>query len=511
MTTPKAAGYDTPSIARRLFTPQAPTSIGPTPQRDGRVLGLFDLLAAAAVGGDEDGAAADENTPPRGPGGALLGLHRRTQATPTSRRRGADGFVRIGGEEADADGDSEGGGEDDDDDDDDDYGMPRKFARTPVSASKRNLLDRFMTPLRQRDGNSALLGGGGGVGGGGGGGGGVGPRTPGSAAASASRMQFMTPAFLRRSYVPEPAKPLARVDEETAAGEQDGEAGPGQTYTDAAAAAAAVASSPPAVRLPRKPLGRSLSSVAAGLRRMAEERLDEDLDVLREFEEEEYQREQQQGKNPAAAKPNAPSSDVPPRHGQEAAETGPAAWRDRVEEKDDRPVLLGAFDDEGLYDSPVEEGAVGPDGLPVVRVFKKKGQKRTTRRVNMKPVRARRPAPPTTGATEGDDDDEWGAEGVPDTQHDAAAGPQPPDEPDEDGSDFSGSDGGRKLLETAAAKKKKKNKAGGAGAAPNKDGPIKKAAKKVNELAHANFKRLKLRNYGAKGGPSQGSRFRRRR
>ena len=36
-------------------------------------------------------------------------------------------------------------------------------------------------------------------------------------------------------------------------------------------------------------------------------------------------------------------------------------------------------------------------------------------------------------------------------------------------------------------------------------------AKKVNELAHANFKRLKLKNHGAKGGPGFGSRFRRRR
>ena len=44
-----------------------------------------------------------------------------------------------------------------------------------------------------------------------------------------------------------------------------------------------------------------------------------------------------------------------------------------------------------------------------------------------------------------------------------------------------------------------------------KEGKIKKAARKVNELAHANFKRLKLRNNGAKGGPSFSSRFRRRR
>ena len=40
---------------------------------------------------------------------------------------------------------------------------------------------------------------------------------------------------------------------------------------------------------------------------------------------------------------------------------------------------------------------------------------------------------------------------------------------------------------------------------------MKKAARKVNELAHANFQKLKLKNNGAKGGPGYNSRFRRRR
>ena len=42
-------------------------------------------------------------------------------------------------------------------------------------------------------------------------------------------------------------------------------------------------------------------------------------------------------------------------------------------------------------------------------------------------------------------------------------------------------------------------------------GTIKKATRKVNELAHANFKRLKLRSKGGKAGPGHNSRFRRRR
>jgi hypothetical protein len=43
------------------------------------------------------------------------------------------------------------------------------------------------------------------------------------------------------------------------------------------------------------------------------------------------------------------------------------------------------------------------------------------------------------------------------------------------------------------------------------EGTVKKAVRKVNELAHANFQRLKLKNNGAKGGPGFNSRFRRRR
>jgi hypothetical protein len=37
-----------------------------------------------------------------------------------------------------------------------------------------------------------------------------------------------------------------------------------------------------------------------------------------------------------------------------------------------------------------------------------------------------------------------------------------------------------------------------------------KAARKVKAMAHQNFKRLKLRNSGAKGGPAHNSRFRRK-
>jgi DNA replication regulator SLD2 len=70
----------------------------------------------------------------------------------------------------------------------------------------------------------------------------------------------------------------------------------------------------------------------------------------------------------------------------------------------------------------------------------------------------------------------------------------------------SGSEGEKK-----AKKKKKDGHKKASEEADKKEGTIRKVAKKVSAMAHQNFKRLKLRNRGAKGGPGQGSRFRRRR
>lgn len=166
---------------------------------------------------------------------------------------------------------------------------------------------------------------------------------------------------------------------------------------------------------------------------------------------------------------------------------------------------LGGFDDEAMYDSPVEEEPLDQNGQPL-RVFKKKGQKRTTRKSNMKPVfvKRRTAAPLENGdQNRGDSDEEDvvaetqvvrdGAkedDGVPSDLDDFV----PSDVDEEDGND------GKPAPPLKKTKKAEKQ-----------EGPIKKAARKVNELAHANFRRLKLRNYGAKGGPGYNSRFRRRR
>ena len=70
--TPSAAGnspwkidpYDSPSVVRSLFTPSR-KSLAPTPQKEGKVLGLFDLLA------DEEGTITPKRKRIKQKGGSI--------------------------------------------------------------------------------------------------------------------------------------------------------------------------------------------------------------------------------------------------------------------------------------------------------------------------------------------------------------------------------------------------------------------------------------------------------
>lgn len=360
---------NSPAISRKLFSPAPVTSLGPTPQRDGKVLGLFDLLVEKELGTPSKSTESKSRS----------SMPASVQATP-SKRRGS-----MSEESA------------------------TKLGRTPMSSSKRQLLNTFMTPLKKRDNNA-------------------GSETP----SSVSKLQFETPAFLKRHSLP------------------------------ALSEAAEVNAPPPPLRLPRKPLVRGLSEIVASLRKVEEEKLDDDLDALREMENEEM------GIAPAP-KPQAL-----------------APTQNKILEKDtqDGSLPLGGFDDEGLYDSPVEEELDRGAPLPFV---KKKGQKRTTRLVNMKPTWSKRPN--STDNNQGvPDDDEF----IPETQIQGSHGST------QQNAELSDSDD-----ETRVKAQPTKT--------ATKQGTAKKPARKVNELAHANFHRLKLRNYGAKGGPGFNSKFRRRR
>lgn len=258
------------------------------------------------------------------------------------------------------------------------------------------------------------------------------------------------------------------------------------------------------LRLPKKPLVRGLSNIVAGLRRLEEEALDEELDVLREIEMEE---------EGIATKKISPLV-TKPASGCEKAEVGDSQAV-AVTSKPEKPVLLGGFDEEDLYDSSDEEQL--ERGRPL-RKFKKKGQKRTTRLANLKPIRAKQPSASANRAAGSDN------EVVPETQINTTniAGRSEDNlEPPMSGSDFdcgtsSDDDGGasrkgaQKLPRNrnSAAAKARKSKDEGKEEAP---GMVKKAVRKVKATAHANFKRLKLRNTGSKGGLAHNSRFKRRR
>ncbi|KAH8773493.1 DNA replication/checkpoint protein [Diaporthe sp. PMI_573] len=394
---PASAVAVTPSLNRKLFSPAVPTSIGPTPQRDGRVLGLFDLLPFKD---------AEIDSPSR-PKRAAKAPHP-AEAVQETPRRGRTIDTGVG--------------------------IAIDLDRTPSSRSTRQQQPQqypqqtprkgiLSTPLK--DSSNRVT------------------KTP-SSSRSVSKLQFQTPAFLRRI-------PMSKISENNEF------------------------ASPEPIRLPRKPLVRGLSSIVADLRKTQEEQLDDELDALREMEME---------NEIAPAGPDKKPSAAPPSQTILAEDS-----------QKQNLGLLGGFDDEGMYDSEDgEQEGLDRHGMPL-RVFKKKGQKRTTRRSNMKPVMTRRP--PAAGSTQAPEHEEDG-ETIPETQLGKSAPARPGTDEDAD------------LLtkkKTAPPSKQKEGDEGG-----NKpEGKVKKAARKVNELAHANFKRLKLRNSGAKGGQGFNSRFRRRR
>ncbi|RFU26206.1 hypothetical protein B7463_g10138, partial [Scytalidium lignicola] len=390
--------FHSPSVIRNLFTPSRKTSIGPTPQKDGQVLGIFDLIQ------DEGNWASPSVTR------TTVGISVRAslQTTPQKSRN-------ISAPAA-----------------------TPKHSRTPGSKGRHHKLDDFTTPLKDRTNGE------------------LGQNTP----SSVSKLHFPTPSFLRRDSQRIRLPVVDEDDEDTPL-------------------------SPEMVRMPKRPLVRGLSSMLAGLRRMEEEAADDDLEALREAENEE-------------SNPFKPQASKPP-----------------IEEEDrDHRLPLGGFDDEAMYDTEPEEAqneGLRADGQPL-KAWKKKGQKRTTRRYNLKPnlskpqSQAHQEQKHDTDSDHDDDKDKEpkdnNEETVPETQFDASFSIPEANYDSDSQSEYTASEGGTRYKRPDQSKGKNRQ--------ANKDGRIKTAARKVNALAHQNFKRLKLRNSGAKGGPGYGSRFRRK-
>ena len=270
-----------------------------------------------------------------------------------------------------------------------------------------------------------------------------------------------------------------------------------------------------------------MSSVVAGLRRMEEEAFGEEEEILREMEMEmdmamgmEMEMEMEMGSREKAsskeiaAATNKAAEVVSGEKGEVEVGVGqvPPLGLGGDEEGGERDgsVLLSGFDDESRYDTLDAEKQRGQP----LRLFKKRGQKRTTRMANMRPTRARRPA---------QDQEEEQEDVVPETQFNpsalaggAAAATAPTDADELRLSDLDSDmdfEGPASDEETGTVKARQKRKAAANKGAENAkgEGVVKRAVRKVKATAHANFKRLKLRNTGTKGGPGHNSRFRRRR
>ncbi|KAL4796902.1 DNA replication/checkpoint protein [Aspergillus venezuelensis] len=453
--------YDSPSVLRRLFSPSThmqqsssplKTAIGPTPQRDGKALGLFDLLS------ESGGSTA---TPTAARIASIKGID---AVTPSKKRRTMSmGMDTIVEENEDDEGAEE------------DVG---RGERTPASSGKKYMLSAlFATPTawrysaivedEQRNGpNNAVqnpI---------------QSPLRPTGNENDISNPHLETPSFLRRS-----TSNLNNMANTTGL-------------------------SPIPVRKPPLFPGRGLSQIVQGLRDMEEERMDDEMDVLRELENEAF----------------GPSGDV-----------------------------------------DVPDSQMG--GENNTRTFKKKGQKRTTRLVKMRPVVAPKPAAtrsqsqserePSRQATaqlaKNASDDEYGDEddllAIAETQINAPTDPSAPEE-DEDNWDthslhsiseppsdsdsdpeFSTSKPKRLGLgRTKSFSEKMKEAIGDTHGAtkqtlnPNlskekEEKPLGKENKKqpaererkinANAHSHANYRSLKIRRGGRGGGRGFG-RFRRR-
>ncbi|KAL8682089.1 MAG: hypothetical protein Q9224_006808, partial [Gallowayella concinna] len=322
-------------------------------------------------------------------------------------------------------------------------------SKSPPSASKTTYLASFLTPSTRRIADVS--------------------NTPG-AADPVSVLRFDdTPAFLRRH-----SQNYSQSRQVEGGGDQDEE--------DASSW------SPVAVRVMRpKPAGRGLSALVKGLRDMEEAKLDDELEMLREMEGGEGDDQESQVKNtPQVCVEDSQAPDMP---------LGP--------------------DGEGQSDSEDSEALrlEGKDrsGRPL-KVWKKKGQKRTTRRVTMRPNTAKwKPEPEWKGGKEHESEEETIA--VEETQFVTATQAAHLEDIADDlrtddehvGAGASDEDRSRSHTSVKAAKASLTGKPKDMRTEPQQE----KKKKVVNAAAHTNYRALKIRNKNSKGKGS--GRFGRRR
>lgn len=397
--------YESPRSIHRTPTRQR-TCVGPTPQKDGRVLGLFDLLSPDA---------RDGNTPLKRISLGAADLN--TLATPLKPFLNKE--IGSGGNSS----------------------VRKTSSKSPRNAES-GYHDSFLTPSNRRRFDL---------------------RTPGSKDGVSKLRYDVTPAFLRRNSLT------------TQSVLQGGGKGDIDEHGE-------ISWSPIAVRPRAKPLGRSLSTLVHGLRALEDEKLDEELDLMREMEQDsvaDCRTQRASFENPTVAVEDSQIAELP---------LGPDGAGNTEDDSDDTHI-----------------DAQGKDGKPL-KIWKKKGQKRTTRKVNMRPAAAKR-KPETQREAPKDTEKEDEVAIVPETQilgqaftSDVATGVDEGDDMEYLTEGVYESNEGQEGTKTAAREsiKTKQKRDDKSGKDIIKEAPKKKNNRKLNPLAHANFRALKIRNKQSK-------------
>jgi hypothetical protein len=239
----------------------------------------------------------------------------------------------------------------------------------------------------------------------------------------------------------------------------------------------------------RRSFGKSLSERMQAMRQDEEKRLDEDLDILHELEME------------AEGMPPTKKAKVPEIQVEDSQLSMPLGPDRGLESEDDN-------------EGEVEE-ELGPDGKPK-RVWKKRGLKRQTRRVNsmilphpcvaitnelaVKPNFTKSKPEPEFLHVDSDDDTARVAESQIDPFN-ILKDPDLSDFNDDDESDYaSDASHSTKKRKTQISKPKAASTSQAKDSKAHKEGPVKAAARKIKPWAHANFQRLKIRSKGGNGG-----------
>ena len=447
--TPDSKSSDSPATKRGF--------VGPTPQKDGRMLGLFDLLDEEDNAQHTPSKNVSADAPGRNPLGSTSGNVGLTTPRKNDRKLGVPDPENVAMTPA---------------------STVKKFERTPQSEGRRFLLDKFATPLkRKRDLQAGAQ------------------HTP--QHSKPHDLGFSTPAFLRRSN--QRISSLADIHEE----DEPKDDGLGHLKEHASPSIGSRRISMPVPRRPsfKRTFGRSLSSLIADVRRAEDEQLDEELELMKEAEMED---------DP----PHALLSKGPPKKPSLQVEDSQA---------------IGGLGVLGPDRAPASESDdVAKDQGPQ-RKFKKKGQKRQTRRAFLRPTIKKQRKPDDVPKVADVDDDEDEDDDDDDDVHDETKTGTTVKEtqlPDHDSDDLAYAPEGQHVEESAdelqdTPRKKRRvvsgnepllGKSEGSGISSQHDRPKEKekgkgkdsrsTIQKIGASVSSNFRKLKMRG---KGGSGKGS------